>query len=380
MQPAICGLGSVTGYGWGTPALWSGVMSGRSAVTEVSVDGYTYLAARPPDGGSPEDHPSPYGRALFAAAREAVADARGRGWVPGHRVGLIGAGSVGDIGYRRRYLKEFDGRLRNRDYLGLMPSTAPSMLLRDLGLSGGPVMNVQAACAATNVAVVMAQLWLATGLASDVIVAASDFSAQPEEVRQFHRMGALAATGDPLQVCRPFQPGSKGFIVGEAAASMVLSARVDEPYGVVLGGSMVQDPYHPISINPDITELVNTFEGAIVSAGVSRDEITYLYAHGTGTAQNDAAEIDAAEKVLNSSVTFLATKPLTGHCQGASAGVELVLTALGFAHDMMPSVVPVDSPYRALACGPHRRRGGLVMKSALGMGGFNSAVILGPAA
>ena len=377
-RPAICGVGAVTGYGWDVEALWNGVLSGRSAASEVTVDGYTYLAARPPAAGSEEDHPSRYGQALFAATRAAVADARRRGWVPGDRVGLIGAGSLGDVEFRRSYLTERGGKLRNREYLGLMPSTAPAMLLRDLGLAGGPVMNIQAACAATNVAMVMARLWLVSGMATDVIIAACDFSAVPEDVAQFQRMGALAASGDPLQVCRPFQPGSKGFVVGEAAASLVLSAHVDDPYALALGGSMVQDPFHPISINPDVTELVNSYESALVSAGVGREEIAYLYTHGTGTAQNDAAEIAVSEKVLEPTVTFLATKPLTGHCQGASAGVEIVLTALGFARGIMPSVIPVDTAYPALAPGPEARRPGLVMKTAMGMGGFNSAVVLAP--
>jgi len=224
----------------------------------------------------------------------------------------------------------------------------------------------------------MARLWLVSGMATDVIIAACDFSAVPEDVAQFQRMGALAASGDPLQVCRPFQPGSKGFVVGEAAASLVLSAHVDDPYALALGGSMVQDPFHPISINPDVTELVNSYESALVSAGVGREEIAYLYTHGTGTAQNDAAEIAVSEKVLEPTVTFLATKPLTGHCQGASAGVEIVLTALGFARGIMPSVIPVDTAYPALAPGPEARRPGLVMKTAMGMGGFNSAVVLAP--
>jgi 3-oxoacyl-[acyl-carrier-protein] synthase II len=373
----ICGLGAVTGYGWDVPSLWSGVLSGRSAVAAVEVDGATYLAGRPPCHES-ADHPSRYGQALFAATREAVADARARGWAPGPRVGLIGAGSIGDVEYRRTYLGERNGTMGSREYLGLMPSTAPAMLLKDLGLSGGPVMNIQAACAAFNVALVTAKLWLDAGLATDVIVSASDFSAMPEDVAQFAKLGALVAEGDPLDVCRPFQPGSQGFVVGEGAASLVLSSRVDAPYGRLLGGSMVHDPYHPISINPDLTELVHTFEGALTAAGVDRHDVAYLYTHGTGTAQSDHAEIEVAEKVLDPEVTFVATKPLTGHCQGASAGVEVVLAARSFTEGTIPSVTPVDTPYRALADGCAPRRGGLVLKSAIGMGGFNSAVVLSP--
>ena len=132
------------------------------------------------------------------------------------------------------------------------------------------------------------------------------------------------------------------------------------------------------SWNPDLTELVNTFEGALAVAGVKRSQVSYLYTHGTGTAQNDAAEIGAAEKVFESGVTFVATKPLTGHCQGASAGVEAVLTARSFTDGVMPSVTPVASPYHALAAGTGPRRDGLVLKSAIGMGGFNSAVVFSP--
>jgi 3-oxoacyl-[acyl-carrier-protein] synthase II len=268
--------------------------------------------------------------------------------------------------------------MRNRDYLGLIPSTAPAMLLRSLGFSGGPVMNIQAACAATNVALVVAWQWLVSGFATDVIVAACDFSALPEDAEQFSKMGALVVKGDPLDACRPFQAGSAGFVVGEAAATLIMSACSDGAYGLFLGGSMVQDPYHPISVNPDLTELVNTFEGALSAAGIGRRDVTYLYTHGTGTAQNDAAEIGVAEKVLDPSVTFLATKPLTGHCQGASAGVEGVLALLGLERGIMASIEPVGTAYPALAPGPRPRREGLVLKSAIGMGGFNSAVIYAP--
>jgi len=44
----------------------------------------------------------------------------------------------------------------------------------------------------------------------------------------------------------------------------------------------------------------------------------------------------------------------------------------------MPSVQPVAAAYPALATGPTARRDGLVLKSAIGMGGFNSAVVYAP--
>ena len=133
---ALAGLGAVTGYGWGLGELWKGLMSGKSAARQVEFDDFVGLAAVVPEGGDEEDSITLFGRALYASGREAVADARQRGWMPGARVGLILCSSLGEVqGWRDLYFKH-GGRMRRRHYLQLLPSTAPSMLMAELGFTG----------------------------------------------------------------------------------------------------------------------------------------------------------------------------------------------------------------------------------------------------
>ena len=50
-------------------------------------------------------------------------------------------------------------------------------------------MNVTAMCASGNAAMLTAKMWLDAGVASDVIVVASDLSATPENIRHFRNLG-----------------------------------------------------------------------------------------------------------------------------------------------------------------------------------------------
>ena len=94
---AIAGLGAVTGYGWGLGELWKGLLSGKSAAHPIVFDDFVGLAATVPDGGNEEDSATLFGRALYASGREAVADARLRGWKPGARVGFLLCTSLGEV-------------------------------------------------------------------------------------------------------------------------------------------------------------------------------------------------------------------------------------------------------------------------------------------
>ena len=56
--------------------------------------------------------------------------------------------------------------------------------------------------------------------------------------------------GPSLEMCRPFQEGSRGFTAGEASVGFVVSRRPGGAYANVLGGAMTHDGYHAISIAP----------------------------------------------------------------------------------------------------------------------------------
>ncbi|WP_228000715.1 beta-ketoacyl synthase N-terminal-like domain-containing protein [Nocardia australiensis] len=377
----IAGIGAVTAYGWGREDLWRGLLSGKSAAGLQSGYGpgrdQNAWVSLIPEGGDPAVSTSRYARAMHESAREAIADATERGWRPGRTVGLLHAIVLGDVVNWRDFYTVDHGHRRSRDYLRLLPSTPISVLLQEYGFHG-PAMNVSAACSSANVALITAKLWLDAGVADDVICVATDMSATPDMLEHFVELGAAVADADPLEASRPFQEGSRGFSMGEASVAFVLSRSVERPYAAVLGGGMTNDAHHVISVEPGHDQIFECARRALANADVAPHEVRYFNAHGTGTKQCDAAERDLLGRIFGDRPEVYAIKPLVGHCQGASAAVEVAAAALGYERGIVPAAPTVAPGYARLLDGPAKFDGGVTAKLSLGMGGHNSMVVLGP--
>lgn len=379
----ICGIGAVTGYGWGRDALWDGLASGKPAAVVVpglgpDLGGSGWLA-RVPEGGDPQDGPSRFARAMRASAREAIADAGDRGWRPGRRVGLLHAVVLGEVDLWRDFYTVRGGRLAVRDYLALMPSTPMSTLMREHGFHG-PAMNVSAMCASGNAGLITAKAWLDAGVVDDVVFVATDLSTTPENVLHFTRLGVAVTDAEPLDACRPFQYGSRGFVMGEASVSFVLSARSGRPYVRALGGAMSHDAHHVTSIDPDLDHVLGCFRDALDNAGVSASSVRHLNAHGPGTRQCDAAESEVLARLFRPDTGVYSVKPLAGHCQAAASAVEVAACALGHDRGFIPAPPIVARAHLQLLDGHSPLPDGITVKSSLGMGGHNSVVVLAPPA
>ncbi|MFC7446436.1 beta-ketoacyl synthase N-terminal-like domain-containing protein [Rhodococcus daqingensis] len=380
-EVAICGIGAVTGYGWGRERLWEGLLSGKPAATLVGGYGVdrteSAWLARVPDGGDPGDGTSRFSRAVRAAAREAIGDAEGRGWRPGARVGVLHAVVGGDIDEWQQFLTVDRGHRRVRDFPAMMSSTPVSNIMREFGFHG-PALNVSAMCASGNAGLLTAKSWLDQGIADDVVVVATDLSLSPEIVEHFVRLGVAVTDAPPLSACRPFQEGSRGFGMGEASVALVLSRRASRPYTEVLGGAVSHDAHHAVSIDPQPSRLFGCFREALADAGVEPGRVRYLNAHGPGTAQCSRAETAVLDELLPPAARVYSVKPLTGHCQGAAAAVEIAVAALGYDGGVLPAPPVLGGGHRQLLRGPVRVEGGVTVKSSLGMGGHNTVVVLAP--
>ena len=378
---AIAGVGAVTGYGWGTERLWNGLLSSKPAAAMVAghggADGEHAWLALVPVGGDDADGPSRSARAMRSAAREAIAAARARGWNPGPRVGLLHAVVLPEAKQWREFYLTDGGQRQVRDYLTLMPSTPVSMLMQEFDFHG-PAMNISAMCASGNAGLITAKMWLDTGFVDDVLFVATDLSLTRENVEHFVRLGVAVVDTEPLDACRPFQRGSRGFAVGEAAVAFVLTKQKVAAYATVLGGAMSHDGYHVTSVDPSLTHVIDCVETALDRSGVTADQVRYVNAHGPGTQQCDTAEIALLEQVFASRPHIYSVKPLAGHCQGAAAAVEIAAAALAYQHDVIPAPPVVAEGHPRLLDGPTALSKGITLKTSLGMGGHNSAVLLAP--
>lgn len=376
----VCGLGAVTGYGWGRKYLWDGLRSGESAV--VKTPGFSPLfeddwgwVARAPEGGRPRDGMTRFARSLRAAAREALDNATERGWRAGPVVGVIHCLVFGEVDMWRELHSMQGYNLNSRKFMQLMPSTPISKLMKEHELHG-PCMAVSAMCASGNAGLLTAKMWLDAGLATDVLVISTDLSATPEACKAFHDVGVAVVDLPPFDACRPFQEGSHGFVFGEASAALVVSSTPEGAYGKVLGGSMSHDGYHVIALAPDNAQVHRCFVEGLENAGVAPGDVAYMNAHGSGTEQCDLAEGAILDTLLTDAIGVYSLKPLVGHCQGAASAIELVASFMSVEVGEVPAPPRVARGHAKLLDGCVKREPGVEVKCSLGMGGHNSVVVL----
>src|SRR6202011_573888 len=115
-----------------------------------------------------------------------------------------------------------------------------------------------------------------SGMADDVLVLTSDLSLTPENCAAFAKVGVLFANAPSLELCRPFQEGSRGFTAGEAAVGFVASGRRAGGYARILGGAMSQAGYHAISIAPDHEQVFRAFTAGVDDAGIDPLAVAYV--------------------------------------------------------------------------------------------------------
>jgi len=377
----VAGVGAVTGYGWGTKHVWDGFLLGESAVKLTGgldgyVDGgYAYLS-RITDEGDRRDGPSRFMQALRFSAREAITDAYERGWKPGPVVGVVHSLVLGDVDMWSEFYRSDEERVRARRWVNMMPSTVISMLMKENDFHG-PAMSVSAMCASGNAGVITAKSWIDSGLATDVILLATDLSGHPKNLRGFSDVGVAVLDTPPFEACRPFQEGSRGFVGGEASVAMVLSNQNAGSHAAILGGSMSMDGYNAVAMAPDLDDVFRCFRDAMRISGVEASDIAYMNAHGPGTAQCDAAEARVLDELFPDAHGIFSVKPLTGHCQAAASAVEILATIYAFQTGFVPAPRQVSHGHPRLLNGLTPRMPGPMIKSSIGMGGFNSVVVIG---
>ncbi|MCW5251287.1 MULTISPECIES: beta-ketoacyl synthase N-terminal-like domain-containing protein [unclassified Streptomyces] len=375
----IVGIGAVSGYGWGMKELWSGLATGESSARLHHGLGGRFpdpcWFARVPEGGDPEVGHTRYVRAAFAAADEAVTDALARGWTPGERVAIVHATTRADLELvRNRYLDP--GWISPRSsYVEQTWTTPPALVMIKYGFTG-PSVVTSAACSSGLHALTLAQRLLTCGDATDVIVTGADVGFDGEEMRLGASVGPLIHDRPPHEVCRPFQKGTRGFVLGEGAAALVLTpARQAQPYLELLSSCLANDAFHPVAIEPSFRHILTTVDDALGRAGVRAADIGYYNAHGTGTRECYDADLAALGR-LGPRATAYGFKPMFGHSMGAAPLLDTVTTARAHEEGVLPAPVPAaGDAHSQLAPGAVAHTGGLTLQVGLGFGGNICAAV-----
>lgn len=257
------------------------------------------------------------------------------------------------------------------------PAAVASALAGQIGALG-PVDTISLACASGAAAIVEATRAIRLGVCDVALAGGVGADVDPFMLVGFGILSALSSRG----VSCPFDVHRDGFVVGEGAAMVVLSAVRGDASVEVAGVARSLDAHHLTAPDPSGDGAARAMRGALEDAG--SDHVDYVQAHGTSTPLNDAVEAAAIARVLGPHLSRAhvgAVKGALGHwIAGAGAvgfvcGYEAVLSGICF-----PTAGLVE-PDRACSL-PHvmgsaiRKNVSMALVNAFAFGGANASIVV----
>jgi 3-oxoacyl-[acyl-carrier-protein] synthase II len=400
----VTGLGLVTPLGTGVEKTWNALCAGESGIrriTRFDPAGYDAQIAGEVTDFDPArfiekkeiKKMDTFIHYAVGAAQLAVEDA-GLKVAPEEatKVGVYIGSGIGGLGSIEHYHDVLKEKGPGRVSPFFIPMTIINLASGQVAIrigAKGPNACAVTACATGNHCIGDAYRLIQRGDADVMVAGGAEAAVTPLGVAGFASAKALSFRNDePTRASRPFDKDRDGFVLGEGAGVVVIEEleharrRGARIYGEVAGYGMNSDAYH-ITAPPEGGEgAVRCMELALKDAGIGKEQIGYINAHGTST-MADAIETHAIKTVFGErayGIPVSSTKSMTGHLLGAAGGIEAVFSILALFHGILPPTINLENPDPAcdLDYVPNKARP-VAIKAALsnsfGFGGVNACLI-----
>ena len=297
-------------------------------------------------------------------------------------LGTSGGGlSTQDENYRAVY-EEGKNRVHPFIVPKLMNNAAASHVSMQWNLKG-PSFTVATACASSNHAMGQAFLMIRSGMATAMVTGGAEAMLCFGGVKAWEGLRVMSK-----DACRPFSATRNGMVQGEGAGVFVFEerdharARGAEILAEVIGFAMTSDAADIVM--PSKQGAARAITGAMQDAGISRDEVGYINAHGTGTAANDKTECAAVADAFGAHADNLmisSTKSMHGHLIGGTGAVELLACIMAVRDGVIAPTIGYEEhdPECALDVVPNVAREASVdvaLSNAFAFGGLNAVLAL----
>lgn len=274
-----------------------------------------------------------------------------------------------------------------------VPGSIINMIAGNLAIKygfKGPNIAITTACTTGTHNIGQAMRMIQYGDADVMFAGGSEMATTPLGIAGFAAARALSTRNDdPEAASRPWDKDRDGFVLGDGAGVLVLEeyehavARGAEIYCELTGFGMSDDAYH-MTAPPESGEgAALAMSNAIRDAGIAKDKVHYINAHGTSTPAGDIAESNAAKHVLGSAaenVRMSSTKSMIGHLLGAAGAVEAIFCVLAIKNQIAPPTINLDNPSDGcdLNYVPHTPQECTIeaaMSNSFGFGGTNGTLV-----
>lgn len=240
------------------------------------------------------------------------------------------------------------------------PATAISI---ELGIYG-PNHVVASGCSAGLDALGIAKLLIDSGQAERALVIGVDLPLVPLLIKNYIASGVIGSASH----LNPYSPDSDGFLPGEGAAAIAISAA---PVGKLRFShySNNSDGADPVGIPQDGGRTPELLKKAIASCG----NPAAICPHATGTQTQARAE---SLFLHGTEATLHLLKPYIGHTVGASGLIESVILLAFMRHGKLPPNLPLTAGLPNLPAPTYSQpTNGPVFKLAHSMGGHNAIAV-----
>jgi len=397
----ITGIGVVSPFGNGLPALMKGIEDGRSAVRRMEgwdqYIGLHSLVGAPMEMRDekliPRQKRRSMGRmSIFAAqaADEALADAGIS--LAGEDLWRIGCVIGSTMGSAKSINDAFEIMLPNKDlnllnstmFFQCMSHTAAVNVAQYLGLNG-TIMAPAAACASALHAIGTGYDLIRLGR-QDVLLCGGAEELHPTVTGSFDILFATSTKYNdaPQKTPRPFDKDRDGLVCGEGSGLLVLEdyeraiKRNAKIYAEITGYSTTANGLHVSQSNRE--SMVVCMQQALYDAGVQFEDVDYINAHATATIQGDQEEAEAIGQVFGPTVPVSSLKGYIGHTLGASGAIELAASLSMMEQGVIYPTLNLDTVSPECETVHHvmqplKKQIRTVLKNGFAFGGINAALV-----
>ncbi len=401
----VTGLGIVSPVGIGVPESWSSIVAGKSGITRITrfdATPFNSQIAGEVKGFDPGQYlPAKEARRFdtfihygIAAAIESIKDA-GLDFDQLNReqIGACIGSGIGGLPLIEATSDAVHESGPRKISPFFVPGTIINMISGQLSIMyglKGPNLALVTACTTSNHCIGDAGRIIEYGDADVMIAGGAESTVSLLGVGGFAAARALSPRNDdPAGASRPWDKDRDGFVLGEGAGVLVLEeyehakARGARIYCELAGYGMSADAHHITAPCEDGDGAVRCMANALRNAGLDRDQVDYINAHGTSTPLGDIAETVAVKRCFGDHAKKLAvssTKSMTGHLLGAAGGIEAVFSVLAIHEQVAPPTINLQHPdpqcdldYVPNAARPMKID--VALSNSFGFGGTNGSLV-----
>lgn len=400
----VTGMGAITPIGLSVEEFWKSVKAqetGFAEITKFDTTDYKCKIAAEVKGFDAKNYMDfkaakrmeAFCQFAVAATKEAMEDAGlDMEKEDAFRVGVSVGSGIGSLQAVEREYKKLLEKGPSRVNPLLVPMMIANMAAGNVSIAyglKGKSINVVTACATGTNSIGEAFRAIQYGEADVMVAGGTESSITPIGVAGFSALTALSNSNDPKRCSIPFDKERSGFVMGEGAAIVILEelehakARGAKIYAEVAGYGATSDAYHITSPAEDGSGAAKAMEYAIADAGIQKEDVMYINAHGTSTHHNDLFETRAIKLLFGEHAKEMkinSTKSMIGHLLGAAGAIEFITCVKeveeNYVHATVGYQVPDEECDLDYCKEPAEMEVKYALSNSLGFGGHNASILV----